>query len=413
MEIRNEEIYNSLARYIKGACYSSLDWRPGSLQFEGLLDFLSSQECVVRMVRWWEPEVGHKEEISRWALAFSYSYQDRLGHLVWEENVFNEIYDRFEKFLYSKDLMVTSVSPIYLFESGLKEPIELDTDVGIIPKEYDINIRYLLSHFETEHKHFSEDYEWCIYTHRMVSKAQPRESSLGDFKDATKLEDVLTSLRLLHGGLVHAGPLHSSEGSPFPGIHGGRRLLSHSVLRSLPADYIVFQLYRLKDTEVETLQQIYQQLTSLNRRNREFLDLPVGRFNDSYKRQNEKDRLIDLCVVLESLYVREREELAYRLALRCACFLERGKLEMENTFLKVKDIYDTRSQIVHGTAKQLTEQRLRELATEAEEYVRRSLCKLLSSQQYVDRISKKPGKNEVHFLDKSIFDKHPGGLIAD
>lgn len=406
MEVRNRELYDALRRYVKGVCDSSIDWRPSSPQFEDLLDFLSNQECVANMVCWWEPEVEHREETSKWTLAFSYSYQDRLGHLVWDEEVFDEIYERFENFLYSKDLIVTSISPLYLFECGLREPVELDTDVGIMPREYNVNIKRVLSHFETEGKHFSEHYDWCIYAHTKVSKSRPRESSSDDSKDTTKLEDVLMSLRLLHGGPIHAGPLHSDDASPFAGIHGGHRLLSHSILKRLPTDYIVFQSYTLKGAEIESVQQIYKQLTSLNYRDRKFLDIPLGRFHDSYERRNERDRLIDLCIALESLYVREKDELAYRLALRCACFLERGKVEKESTFSRVKDIYDRRSEIVHGTAKALAEEQLSKLATEAEGYVRRSICKLLSDIRYIDRISKKPNKNELHFLDKAIFEKH-------
>lgn len=406
MEVRNEILYAKLKSYLEGVCDNSLDWGRGRPQFENLLEFMRNQTRVADTVCWWEPDVEYREEISKWMLGFSCLYQEMLGRLAWDEKVFNETYERFENFLYCRDLIVTSVSPLYLFRCGLGKPVELDTDVGIMPREYDVNIKRVLGHFETEGKHFSEDYDWLIYAHRKISKSQPRESSSDDNKDTNKLEDVLMSLRLLHGGPVYAGPLHSDEASPFAGIHGGHRLLTHSILKRLPADYIVFESYELKGEEIESVQQIYKQLTSLNHRDRKFLDIPLGRFHDSYERRNERDKLIDLCIALESLYVREKDELAYRLALRCACFLERGKVELENTFRRVKNIYDRRSEIVHGTAKALAEEQLSELATEAEEYVRRSICKLLSDIRLVSRISKKPDKNELHFLDKGIFEKH-------
>lgn len=410
MEIRNEILYAKLKSYLEGVCDNSLDWGRGRPQFENLLEFMGNQTCVADTVRWWEPDVECKEEISKWMLGFSYSYQDMLGRLAWDEKVFDEIYKGFENFLYDRDLIATFVSPLYLFHCGLGEPVELNTDVGIMPREYDVNIKRVLKHFETEGKHFSEDYGWFIYAHRKISKSQPRESSSDDNKDTTKLEDVLMSLRLLHGGPVSAGPLHSDDASPFAGIHGGHRLLTHSILKRLPADYIIFESYELKSEEIESVQQLYKQLTSLNERDRKFLDIPLGRFHDSYERRNERDKLIDLCIALESLYVREKDELAYRLALRCACFLERGKVELENTFRRVKNIYNRRSGIVHGTAKELAEEQLRQLVTEAEEYVRRSICKLLSDIRLVSRISKKPDKNELHFLDKAIFEKQAGDV---
>lgn len=135
------------------------------------------------------------------------------------------------------------------------------------------------------------------------------------------------------------------------------------------------------------------------------MDIPLGRFHDSYARQNERDKLIDLCVTLESLYVREKDELAYRLALRCAYFLERDEVKLEETFHAVKDIYNARSKIVHGTSGQPNEEQLERLVTEAEEYVRRSICKLLSDTGYIDKISRKLQEKELHFLDEVIFKK--------
>ena len=413
MQIRDKGLYDALRRYLKGVCDSSLDWRPGSPQFQDLLDFLSTQDCVVSTVCCWEPEVERREKISRWMRAFSYSYQEKLGGLVWDENVFNENYKKFEDFLYSKELMVTSVAPIYLFDYALKKPVELDAHTGIIPKEYDVNIKSLLSHFDTEGRHFSETYDWCIYARSKVSKARLRESTFDDSEDILKMADILTSLRLLHNGLVHAGLVHSDEGSPFAGLQGGTRLLIHSTFKRLPADYFVFHGYILKDEEIESVKRIYRQLKSLKHSDRERVAIPISRFNDSYERRAERDRLIDLCIALESLFVRQLDELKYRLALRCACFLEQEKEELQNTFLRVGQIYKTRSMIVHGTGKQPKENELRDLVTEAEEYVRRSICKLLSDTRYVSRISKEPKENEINFLDKVILDKHLGTITDE
>lgn len=405
MEVRNKPVYERIKRYIRGAYNSSLDWSPGRPQFEDLLDFLGSLETVVDSVRWWEPETELRGEISKWMLSLSYSYQDRLGSLVWDEQVFNQIYKKFESFLYSENLIVTSIAPLFSFKCDLTEPIKLDTDVGIIPREYNVNIKCWLNRFEIEDKHFSEDYSWCIFTKRKCPKSHSKERGSNYSEDIAKLENVLISLRLLHSGPIHAGPLCSDEGSPFAGIHGGYRVIyPHSVLKRLPADYMVFQLYALKGGEIERLQQIYNQMASLSERSRKFLDIPLSRFHDSYERQNERDKLIDLCISLESLYVREKDELAYRLALRCAYFLEED--ELTETFRAVKDIYDARSKIVHGASRQPNKEQLGKLVIGAEEYARRSICKLLSDKAYVDKISRKPQGQELHFLDEVILKKH-------
>jgi len=114
MEVRNEILYAELKSYLEGVCDNSLDWRRGSPQFEDLLEFMVNQTYVAETVRRWEPDVEYREEISKWMLGFSYLYQDVLGRLAWDEKVFNEIYKRFENFLYDRELIATSISPIYL-----------------------------------------------------------------------------------------------------------------------------------------------------------------------------------------------------------------------------------------------------------------------------------------------------------
>lgn len=69
--------------------------------------------------------------------------------------------------------------------------------------------------------------------------------------------------------------------------------------------------------------------------------------------KRREDVLIDLIIALESLYMREREELRYRLSLRVAALI--GEMYDDRTpidvFEDIKQLYDKRSRVLHGKQK--------------------------------------------------------------
>ena len=93
---------------------------------------------------------------------------------------------------------------------------------------------------------------------------------------------------------------------------------------------------------------------------------PVGQYDQKTKRifwiaserwrkskthQHYEDQMIDLCIVLESLYlsdISEKSELSFRLRLRAAWFLGEDKDDRKRLLAVLKKIYDYRSTIVHG-----------------------------------------------------------------
>lgn len=397
----NAKLYHKFKSYIQGLCHNSLEWGPGRPQFEAFLDFLQKEKTVAETIRWLEPDAEPGEEISKWALSFSHKYQNALSTLVWNEQGFNQIYEAFERFLYSQALRVTYAVPLYFFECNLSQPIELDTDVGIA-RAHDIeNVEPLFNRFEAGRGYIWQKSNWCIYTHMNISKAEPRSDRLEPSVTA-KIENVLTSLRLIDSALVYVGDIHCDEGSPFAGIHGGYRSITHSPLFGLPSsEYIIFSTYTLEKDKANNLMRVYRQLSRLSSPNHDFLRVPVSRFNASYMHLDTNDKLIDLSIAMESLYVGEYQELAYKLALRGAYFLEYDAEKRRHAFMRSKQVYKARSDIVHGRLKPPTN--LDELVNYAQEHLRRSILKLLSNAADMRRISKKPKEQELHFLDELIL----------
>ena len=400
MKIRNAKLHHGFKAYIQGVCHNSLEWGPGRPQFEAFLDSLQKEESVVETVRWWDPDAEPRGEISKWALSFSYKYQDALLTLAWDEQVFDQVYEDFECFLYSRTLRVTYASPLYFFECSLSEPIELNTGVGIARAKDIKNIALLFNRFEVE-RYVWQKSDWCIYAYINISKSKPRSDSL-NLSATAKIENVLTSLRLIDGTPVYVGTFYSDEGSPFAGIHGGYRSMMHGPLFGLPSsEYVTFRKYTLEGDNVDNLIRVYQWLSALTGSDYDFLRVPVSRFNASYMHVRSEDELIDLCIAMESLYVGEYQELGYKLALRGAYFLEHDAQKCSATFKRIRQVYKARSDIVHGGRKQPAN--LDELVSYAQEYLRRSILKLLSNPDDMRRIRETPKKEKLHFLDELIL----------
>ena len=110
-----------------------------------------------------------------------------------------------------------------------------------------------------------------------------------------------------------------------------------------------------------------------------YLKTALARFNSSYERRDLPDRLIDLIVTLESLFGDgEPGSIAYKVAMRCACWLYPQGDGRVKICSQIKDCYSMRSKAVHGGE---LSSLLKEDVVELEETVRRSLLKFLEQQK--------------------------------
>lgn len=110
-----------------------------------------------------------------------------------------------------------------------------------------------------------------------------------------------------------------------------------------------------------------------------YLNTSMGRFNASYEKRNLPDRLIDLIIALEALFSDgEPGSVAYKVAMRCACWLHAPGDVRVKLFSKLKHYYSVRSKAVHGGK---TSSLLKEEVADLEEVVRRSLLKFLEQKE--------------------------------
>jgi hypothetical protein len=108
-----------------------------------------------------------------------------------------------------------------------------------------------------------------------------------------------------------------------------------------------------------------------NLRSSPYLRNAVNFFYYSDLADRIEERLINLAISLEALYLTEKMELGYRLSLRVALLI--GHLYDDRTMKQiaqeVRDLYDKRSSVVHGDPEKITHDEILRL----ESFVRKSM----------------------------------------
>jgi hypothetical protein len=106
--------------------------------------------------------------------------------------------------------------------------------------------------------------------------------------------------------------------------------------------------YVLED--IPTVQDLYRKIEHCIRTHEPSLDIALRRFERAIEEHTPEDKFIDLMIAAEALFLHDaQQELGYRFSQRIAAFLAAGKdrLVLQR---RAKDLYDLRSQLVHGGA---------------------------------------------------------------
>jgi Apea-like HEPN len=175
------------------------------------------------------------------------------------------------------------------------------------------------------------------------------ESAIGEEANE-RIEEVLNALRLLgkcdvfHSGIIHQTPKWLS-------------IQHHSVAnRVLGTGFIT---YPFGDRDAQLLKLLWDRLESPMVR--EELGVAVRRFGDSCVRHRNDDKLIDLMIDAEALFLRgtKEGEKGFRLALRAGQFLAEGAAARA-VYDRMRLAYYYRSVLVHG-GKPSSDRKLRKL----------------------------------------------------
>jgi len=324
------------------------------------------------------PEFGSveliKDDIEQLNLIeFLIYYVNKTKSLNFDENIFNSVYHEAESYFHSKELNFMANAPLQNFECEM-DNINLENNLRIrkltkeefselcvnakngigasLPFRVAINIEYQI------------EMPYSIQKGEPISDQEPKEI----------FDKLISALRLFKAGSVGYTILKSKSLSWQPMM--GTKIRSGIFYKTLIGDK--YKLTSQECKKFEKFWSLYQKHDFNQNESIKFIVIAIKRFDYTYEREKAEDKLIDFIIALEALFLKEEEksELTYKLAIRMATFLGDNKKEKQQIFSDVKNAYNVRSKIIHGSSK-IKSEKLISQTSKIEECVRSSINKFL------------------------------------
>jgi hypothetical protein len=137
--------------------------------------------------------------------------------------------------------------------------------------------------------------------------------------------------------------------------------------------------------------------------NSKYIDLALKRWAATVERLSDEDKLIDYWVALESLFTTDSsQEVTYRASLRIAAFLGKSIEERQQIYNDIRHSYNWRSAIVHGDTKEPRKIKnlnkkgsLPDITSRTRSYLRNAILKLIASD-----VAFEPAQLEMELLTR-------------
>ena len=151
---------------------------------------------------------------------------------------------------------------------------------------------------------------------------------------------------------------------------------------------------KVGETEIDEAKCLYRKLINLSSSDREKLQIPFDRWIKSKTPQNPIDKIIDLGIAFEALYlseITEPTELSFRLRLHAAWHLRENEEDRQDLMREFSEIYSWRSSVVHTgklpnkTKKtHFTHEEVQQFIERVQDLCRESIMKILKDKQFPD-----------------------------
>ena len=148
------------------------------------------------------------------------------------------------------------------------------------------------------------------------------------------------------------------------------------------------------EIEIEKAKCLYEKLDGLNSNDREKLQIAIERWIMSKSERNRIDKIIDLGIAFESLYLSDidvKTELSFRLRLHASWHLGENEEDRKALMKEFKEIYDWRSKIVHKgklpnkkMKTPYTPNEVKNFIERAQDLCRQSIMKVLEEGRFPD-----------------------------
>ena len=167
------------------------------------------------------------------------------------------------------------------------------------------------------------------------------------FRDDLTIDDILSALRLLkHTRIRAVGVARWTEIPLWLNL-----LVDEGTLGRVLGPWPQGEKFELTTDDVPR----FLELWHLLEKEADDLKFSIRRFNFAFDRGLLADRIVDLVIAAEALFLgdlnkQDRGELRYRFALRAAKFIECTSYSEHDIFRIMRQAYDARSAVVHGSS---------------------------------------------------------------
>lgn len=305
-------------------------------------------------------------------------------------SIFNSIYSNIENSLYSDEIEYEKITPLCGYNSEILD-FSLDENVSIVKlseKEVVEILRLGINLGEsmgsTDFIHRIHDYALKI-KYSLKKTIGEKELDSSGFKEnpninGVKEKSIIDSLRIYKEGKLY----------PITTIRRSKSILSIGTSFSFetPVKHFMANKFVLTREESNEFKAFWDTRKQTKLPDKNFLSVGIRRFSQSNERSNIEDRIIDLMIAAESIFLSSggsfQGELKYRLSHRAAMFLEDDTKKQKYVFEFMQKAYDVRSAIVHGSSPKLpkkideTEYTLDEFCNDIEKYLRTSIKKAMT-----------------------------------
>lgn len=278
--------------------------------------------------------------VSEFPLNFLVDYLGGVGSFIVNKSFFNKSFKRFFKFF--EELLVDEyVTPLFNFNSDIDQKPIMIEDVGIRK----IN--------EQEFSRFSDldnvmelPNIYHSLTHVMFIRSPSKDLNSGYEYVKKQFHLLLESLSLFSTGNPHFGTIYRNINSPW--IHHDSRYDQNVIHQKS------LQFNKKDKRKVGSILKTIKSVDYSVKGNK-FVEISKNRYISALSRINGIDKLIDLAISVECLYVSGPGEITVKLVNRASTLLAKNDKEREDYWYFIKKVYSLRSGIVHGDELRSTE----------------------------------------------------------
>jgi len=278
----------------------------------------------------------------------------QCGGFVFDVAAFDALFAEFDADLHRESIDYVAVAPIPRLNCEKLQTIPLGTDfelaqlsddelikclgVSIYPNIDFFGVVSTTPNYGLRHR-FSLNKYFGVEPPEEEKKAAGRHEAIID-----RFHEVLNALRVFKPGNIS-----------IPGfVVFSKQWPVESILNGSPIDPAALHSnnYELANGEGEKFSLFWKAFEDA--RGKPFLDAAIRRFGYAGERRRAEDRLVDLIISAESLFLsdagetKERGELRFRLSLRFAFFAKMQGYGRLDQFRLMRNAYDARSSVVHG-----------------------------------------------------------------